>query len=105
MLGSSRNEGELLEVMQRYCAAWLPSDLSRIPPECPDCRPNVVDDIPVLALAFKRAELMFTGPADAASLLHEMAAVFACAAEHLRAFRDHRPIAPWKAYRSHPPRL
>ena len=100
MIGSANGEDQLLETMQCYCAAWLPSDLSKVPAECVDCLPHVVDDIPAIALALKRAELMFAGPDDAAALLHEMAAVFAAASERLRVFRAHMPMPAWRAHPS-----
>ena len=101
MIGSAKSEGELLELVQRYCAAWFPSDLINLPGDCPECSPKVVDDIPVLALAFKRAELAFAGPDDAAGLLHEVTGVLASASEQLRAIRAHRPIPAWRPHRTY----
>ena len=96
LIDSADSEAELLQAMQSYSAAWLPSHSAQLPPECAIHLPTLVDDIPAMALTFKRAELMSAGPEEARNLLGELAAVFAAASERLRVLRSHMPLRTWK---------
>ena len=100
-LNTVKSEEELLEAVQRYCAASHPVDLAKLPTECAGLPPGLVDDIPGLALALKRAELACAGPDDATGVLCEMARLFALASEQLRALRGHRPMTAWRPHRSY----
>ena len=100
LIDGANSEAELLQTLQRYSAAWLPSDSSQLPPDCAIHLPTVVDDIPAMALTFKRSELVFAGAGEARSLLGELAAVFAAASERLRVMRSHMPLPIWKPHTS-----
>ena len=83
ILGAT-SEHQLLTVMRDYCGSWLPSELSKLPPDCPVCRVETTDDIAGLALDYTAYELKYRGPEETRAPLRDLALVFTAAAQQLK---------------------
>jgi hypothetical protein len=87
LIEASRNEEALMAVMREYCDTLLPSDMSKLPGNCPPCAVQAITDIGELAVGFTSLELKYTGEEDTRAMLHDLALTFCAAADQLKRLR------------------
>lgn len=70
-------------IVRDYVSSIMPADLSRMPEACQELLVRHVEDIPGAAVALAREDLRFTGDADTAMVLHEIAHTFVVASNRI----------------------
>lgn len=80
-------------IVRDYVNSIMPSDLSRMPESCRSLLARHVDDIPGAAMTLARADHLFTGDADTAMVLHEIAHTFVAASERIAQIEQRQQAA------------
>jgi hypothetical protein len=87
LIEGSRTEDALTAVMRQYCDTLLPSDVSKLPENCPHCSVHAAADIGELAVEYTAIELKYHGEDETHAMLHDLALTFCAAAEQLKRLR------------------
>ena len=83
VIGHASTPAAVEKVIRQYVDCILPSEAAKLPVACQDVLQSPDGDIAANAVTLLHEELRFSGPEDAASLLHEIAHTFVAASTRL----------------------
>ena len=69
-------DGDVLALVRKYLGTLSDVEFSRLPERCRPTLPSDREDIAGWAVELVKAEMKYSGPADASELLHQMATIF-----------------------------